>query len=157
MRVVDRSLGATARQLKAAVSDLNRAAGKSLARGDYKTAEVTVELARSLMAFGEELSGLHMRWRALQAVQGGLRVEKKTPLWTVYVPVLQSLIVLGGEATTSQLRERLATVSGGRGPSLTQARRAMVDEGFLEKSSGKHWRITPAGHQAASAGPKEAP
>jgi hypothetical protein len=169
-REVDRALKNVAREVKSALKGLNQQAAKLLSRGDYTGAEALVQMGRSINEFQVEVEALAGKWDQLQG--GGAEAEsrssEKTALWEYYQPILQALVVLGGEATSPQLEEKVgpllegrlkqgdrATMSDGR-PRwkvlVKRARRHMVREGFIENTAGPRWRISASGRKAAEGG-----
>jgi len=134
-------------------------------RGDYSAAEGLVDVGRSVTRFGAEVDALHLRWRELQLVEPAQVSSERTPLWEYYRPLLQALVELGGEATRSQLEEKVepilasvlkpvemtATTGGKLGwkRGVRRARRFMVKEGLLEEHSGLKWRISSQGRRVA--------
>jgi restriction system protein len=165
-REVDRALKQLARELKSALKEINQQAGRLVMRGDYTAAEGLVEVGRSVTKFGAEVDALHLRWRELPGGgKPGQVSSERTPLWEYYRPLLQALVELGGEATRSQLEEKvepiLASVlrpvemtatSGGKlnwKRAVRRTRHHMVKEGLLEEHSGLKWRISSQGRRVA--------
>ena len=166
-REVDRALRNVEREVRAALKALNQQAGKSLARGDYQSAEGMVAVGRSVSDFRKEVEELRRHWRALlvpkEQSQG--HAPESTPLWEFYRPILRALDSLGGEATRQEIERRVEPELAGllkagdskvmaRGNPrwkvmIRRARQPMIREGFLETSKGSRWRITAAGRRAA--------
>jgi Mrr N-terminal domain len=164
-REVDRALKQVAREVRSALKEINQQAGRLVTRGDYSAAEALVDVGRSVTKFGAEVDSLHLRWRELQQAEPGQVSSDRTPLWEYYRPLLQALVALGGEATLSDLEEKVEPIltsvlnpgemmvmSGGKlswKKAVSRARRHMVKEGFLEDHSGLRWRISSQGKRVA--------
>lgn len=164
-REVDRALKQLAREVRSALKEINQQAGRLVTRGDYSAAEALVKVGRSVTTFGDEVDALLLRWRELQHGAPGQVASEKTPLWEYYRPLLQALVELGGEASLSDLEEKVEpiltsvlkpgemTVMSEGKPSwkkaVRRARRHMVKEGFLEDHSGLKWRISSQGKRVA--------
>jgi restriction system protein len=171
-REIDRALKQLARELKSALKEINQQAGRLVMRGDYSEAEGLVEVGRSVTKFGAEVDALHLRWRELQLIEPTQVSSERTPLWEYYRPLLQALVELGGEATRSQVEDKvepilasvltpvemIATTGGKLGwkTAVRRARRFMVREGLLEDHTGLKWRISSQGMRVAegTAAPK---
>lgn len=165
-REVERALRQTVRETRAALKEINQQAGKLVARGDYGAAEELVQVGRTVTAFGAEVEGLQSRWLDLQEYTSKELTIERTPLWEYYKPILLALVELGGEATLSQVEDKVEPILGGvlnpgelsmmSGDKLSwkravrRARSHMVKEGFLEDHSGLRWRITDQGRQIAA-------
>jgi hypothetical protein len=164
-REVERALRQSVREIKAALKEINQQAGKLVARGDYGAAEELVQVGRTVTAFGAEVEALQSRWLDLQESATKELTTERTPLWEYYKPILVALVELGGDATLSQVEEKVEPILGGvlnpgelsmSGDKLSwkravrRARRHMVKEGFLEDHSGLRWRITEQGRSVAA-------
>ena len=167
-RDVDRAFQNLLRSTKNALKGLNQTAGKSMAKGDYASAESLAQKGREIDAFRADVEALRTRWKQLGGVgpSSGDR-RPKTRLWEYYQPILKALVELGGEASKDQIQEAVerimkADFKPGDGDLLGRAekrwqvmirrsRRRLVAEGWLEPGSAKMWRITSAGRKAASA------
>jgi hypothetical protein len=164
-REVERALKLAVREVRSALKEINQQAGRLVARGDYGAAEGLVEIGRTVTTFGSEVEALQSRWRELQEIATAEATPAKTPLWEYYKPILQALIELGGEATLSELEEKvepilasvlnsgeLTVMSGDKHRwkrIVRKARRHMVKEGFIEDHSGLKWRISNQGRRVA--------
>jgi hypothetical protein len=165
-REVERALRQTLREIKAALKEINQQAGKLVMRGDYAVAEELVSVGRTVTTFGAEVEALQSRWLDLQESATKELTIERTPLWEYYKPILVALVELGGDATLSQVEEKVEPILGGvlnpgelsmmSGDKLSwkravrRARRHMVKEGFLEDHSGLRWRITDQGRSVAT-------
>jgi hypothetical protein len=107
---VDRALKQTQRQVKSALRQVNQLAGRLVARGDYTAAQSWVDIGRSITAFGSRVEALHLEWQGLHNDAPGQLSSERTPLWKYYRPILQTLVQLGGDATISQLEEKLVSL-----------------------------------------------
>jgi hypothetical protein len=134
-----------------------------MAKGDYATAQVLAETGKQLRQFQEDVEALRKRWREVS----GRSIAKgpTTPLWMFFQPVLKALVIAGGECTESEVEEgveRLMASSflpADRSIKATgrehwrrmvrRARKPMSAEGWIERRSGRLWKITEAGRQTA--------
>jgi hypothetical protein len=166
-REVDRVFRTLRKELKLALKQLNAVASKSMAKGDYASAESLALKGRELREFQAEVDALIQRWRAVRERVTSTAKGGATPQWAYYQPVLQALVQCGGEGTARDIepivfrqmgaqlegrdRQRLA---GGRERwqlMIARTRKLMVAEGWLEDEKGKTWRITEEGRLAATA------
>jgi hypothetical protein len=138
-----------------------------MSRGEYAAAATLAERGRAIEEFASRAAAFRSEWRALWTTKdAGEDEADRTPLWGFYQPILSALDACGGEASTQQIEEKLeasseSSLKGGdlkltgrkRIPRwkimIRRARRTMVKEKYLEDHSGKRWRITPLGRQAA--------
>lgn len=166
---VDKALRSATRQVQAVQKGVNQQAARALRRGRYGEAESLVGTGRSVAEFMTQIEELRLRWKALAAGriagnQGAVRPEA-LPLWQYYQPILRALVALGGEASRREIEIKLPALiqdlakpadlaEGSNGlphwkAMLRKARRAMVQEGFLEARAGTRWRLTAKGREAA--------
>lgn len=152
--------------------EVNLAASKRLAKGDYGAAEVLVAKGRGVSDFVTEVDGLSKRWKEMRGTKGLAGARAVTPLWRYYQPVLRALVQLGGEAGRADLepvveKQMLGTLQPAdralmpRGRErwremIRRSHKPLVAEGWVVK--GPVWRITEAGRKAAEreAGKEEA-
>ncbi len=163
---VDRALKQAKREVKSALRQVNQLAGRLVAKGDYTGAQSWVEVGRAITTFGAEVDALHLNWQALHEKAPAAQISsERTPLWEYYRPILTALVELGGEATISDLEERVAPILATVLPTeemvvlsgdklrwkrtVRNSRRHMIKEGFLEDHSGPRWKITDSGRKAA--------
>lgn len=166
-REVDRAFAAVLKELKAALRGLNQQTAKTLERGDYSSAEEAVALGRSISEFSGRVDALRAEWRNLQrATRRNDIKEEQTPLWRYYQPILETLVVLDGDASREELEKgvepRIRSIlkpgdeaTNSRGlprwrVMVRRAKRPMAREGFIEDSRGR-WRVTAKGRKAAQA------
>jgi hypothetical protein len=164
-REVERAIKQTAREVKAALKEINHQAGKLVARGEYATAEELVKVGRSITTFADEVETLRLRWSELQDNAPGKLSSERTPLWEYYRPILKALVQLGGEATLDDLERKVEPIltallqpgemglmSGDKlswKRAVRRSRRHMIKEGFLEEHSGLRWKISDNGRRVA--------
>lgn len=166
-REVDRALKSVKSEVQIAWRELNNAASRAMAKGDYTTAEALAAKGKGIHAFLVDVESFRKRWRTLR-VGGEPRTNNTvTPLWAYYQPILKALAQVGGESHRKDLepsvfqllnsqmlprdRELLA---GGRERwqvMVGRARKDLVVEGWLEDRKGTGWVITEAGRSAATA------
>jgi hypothetical protein len=169
---VTRAIRSLARQTRLATKEANQMAAKRLARGDYAGAQSLINVAQAISAFGNEVLGLNSRWREVRSTGKGPKKGKdsQTPLWEFYRPILQALVALGGETTRKEIDEKLEEtlpsmlkegdfVKNAHGVPrwkrmVRQARKHMINEGFVTGDNQLHWKITSKGEQAAKSGVK---
>jgi hypothetical protein len=163
---VDQAIKAVAREVKAAVKEMNAEAGELLASGKYDRATTMVETCRRIGEFQSKVAVLRKDWRALR--KGGQASPMKqdtTPIWKFYKPVALALLQLQGQAKGNDLERQLETLMNGhllpgdlvatsRGVPkwkicVRHARRPMMKEGFIEQAKGEWWRLTDAGRKMA--------
>jgi hypothetical protein len=164
---VENALKSAQKQVRQALNDVNRQAGKTVAKGDYTGAELLVEVAKKIQGFQVEVDALLVRWKAINS---GNQDEKKeigdiTPLWKFYQPILKALIALGGEARRHAIEAHLESsfadklLPGDLKPTrggiprwkvmIKRAGKPMLKEGFLDGGSVKTWRISREGRRIA--------
>jgi hypothetical protein len=164
---IDVAFKALKAEVKAALAELNRAAGRTMARGDYSTAETLAARGKELQGFIVEVDSLRGRWRALRSGPGRGGGGAATPLWAYYQPILKAIASLGGEARRKDLEPVVlnlmgptltpsdhAAASGGRERwqvMIIRARKHVIAEGWMESKPGSVWAITEAGQKAAKA------
>ncbi len=167
---VDKALKTVIGTIENALDSLNAQAGKLMMRGEYDKAEALARRGREIKAFIQEVETLRKQWKNLLRPARKVRPVKneKTPLWSFYQPILQALEALGGEAKRQALMDEVEKImapvfkendrdsmSGGRFQRwqvmVLRARKAMVQEGWVEAGGGLVWRITNAGRRAAKA------
>jgi len=167
-REIDKAFKSLKVEVETALRELNKAAGKSMAKGDYSTAETLAARGREMQTFLSEVGAMRGRWRGLRAGPNAGAPKTATPIWAYYQPILKALSQSGGEATRKEMESVVLSLmkssltpsdrdvgAGGRERWQTMIRRArkhLVSEGWLEGGHGKIWVITEAG-QAAATGP----
>jgi hypothetical protein len=164
---------ATRREIKMSLKEINARAGKFMARGNYARAQQTMELAKQVQQFLDELRAFQKRLKQVRT--GGTGTGPKPPrdethaLWEYYQPILQCLVDLNGEAKRDTLEKAFeqryhSWLKPGdktllpRGEPrwklmFRQTKKCLIGEGFVEAPNHLTWRITPAGRKAAQQEP----
>ena len=171
-RSVGKSVAALRKSVDGCLRELNREAGKVLAKGNYSRAEALVDLARAVKGLRAEVVALRRKWREIGGRRRGETRVAPTPLWEYYQPIRQALVSNDGVARVPDIERRVAEIMGDRlrdadlevgargrrrwQNSVRRARRHLVSEGFLEPDSGLDWCITAAGRNAAAGGEQSA-
>jgi hypothetical protein len=166
-REIDRAFRSLKTEVRTAFSELNKAAAKAMAKGDYSIAEALARRARETQAFLSEVEALRARWRGLRAGPIARESKSTTVQWTYYQPILKAISQLGGEATRKELEPAVLSLmvssltpadrdvgAGGRErwqTMIQRARRHLISEGWIEDRPGSTWTITEAGQVAATA------
>lgn len=164
-RGVAKALRSVRAAAQKALKGLNLAASQRMAKGDYLAAEMLAAKGKELREFQAETEALCKRWRDVAGTGGGAARTTATPLWGYYQPVLQALVQASGECRQSELEAHVVRLMG---PSLQpgdhapasrgrerwqvmvqRARKPMAVEGWIQRRTGKPWKITDAGRQAA--------
>ena len=156
-RDVERALRTVNLELRGALKQINHQAGKLLAKGRYEEAEQLVAAAKAVGQFQADYEQLRSRWKQLKTLGAGV-TEPQSALWEYYQPIVDALTKLGGEADRHSIEDELegmvrARLKPGdlrknvRGVAkwqimLRRAKRPMIEEGFIERASGKTWRLT---------------
>jgi hypothetical protein len=165
---VENAIRGVRRQIRSTLKAVNQQAGKLLSRGRYSEAEELVRIGRAIDTFEARIDELRKEWRALTAsAKSSKEGGEQTPLWRFYHPVVKALLSVGGTGTLAELERQLprflegqATPAdmtlGARGVPrwkvmLKKARRPMIKEGFLEKSTGGKWQLSAEGERLAQA------
>jgi hypothetical protein len=167
-REVDRLMRRVLDALKAVIKQSNQRAAKHIARGNYAGAQAIVEAARKVPALRGRLKDFREEWRTISVANNSAGDAKaaRTPLWGYYKMILTVLADLGGEATLAQLYSHLTPQAdalfkeGDLRPDakgtvrwqvmVRRARRAMVQEGWIEAKPSNRWHLTEEGKRAAT-------
>ena len=164
---IRKAFKATIREIKLALKEVNGRAGKYMARGDYARAQGTMEQAKQVQQFADDLRAFQKRLGQLRSGGAGPTTPKneRHTQWEYYQPLLQCLIDFNGDATRDQLEkvfeQRFSSwlklgdqVALPRGEPrwkvmIKRSKKHLVGEGFIVAPSHLMWRITPAGRKAA--------
>jgi len=154
---------AAQRSLKA----LNQAASQRMRKGDYAAAEALAAKGKEIKAFFSDIDLLRKRWTEISGSQNRDQKSAQTPLWAYYHSVLQAIVQNGGECVRSAVEDSIGrimkgmfqtkdfeTLSRGRERWRVMVRRTrkhLIQEGWLEDTKGKMWKITESGRKAAEA------
>ena len=164
---IRKALKATSREIKMALKDINARAGKFVARGDYARAQRSMELAKQVRQFSDDLRAFQSRLGQFRSDGAGPKPPKDEShaQWEYYRPLLQCLIDLDGDATRSRLETLFEQRFGSwlkpgdkatlpRGQArwkviIGRCKKHLIAEGFVEAPNHLIWRVTPAGRKAA--------
>lgn len=171
-RAVRQALRALRKATQGSLKDLNHIAGQQMAKGEYRAAQELAAQGSQIREFLAEIDGLDARWRELCRANEQSRQQPTTALWKYYAPILQSLMMLGGQARRSEIEIEVekaigtALQSGDRTGAargrerwrtmVRSARKSLASEGWIERGSGPIWKITDAGRKAAENPPADA-
>jgi len=169
-REVDQVIAAVSKEVKTALKQLNQQAGMFLAKGHYGKAEELVSKGRSINNFLNKVKALRADWREIRKAAPSKSKDKgdTTPLWGYYQPILRILHSLGGRAIRNDLEREFETShlsqlkSGDMAPMargiprwqkmIAKAKKAMIQEGFIEDTKNIYWQLTDHGKQIAESG-----
>lgn len=164
---IRKTFKATIREIKLALKEVNARAGKFMARGDYVRAQASMEQAKQVRQFADELRVFQ---KGLGQIARGISNEKPAKdethaTWEYYQPILQCLIDLNGDATRDQIEKRFAErfdswllrgdrAAMGRGEPhwkvmIGRSKKHLIAEEFVSAPNHLTWRITAAGRKAA--------
>lgn len=161
---VRQALRALRKAVQVSLKELNKLAGQKMAKGEYDTAQQLAARGTQIREFQAQVDALQGRWREFGDKDKSLQ-QATTALWMYYVPILQSLIKLGGAARRAEIEAEVERTVGptfqpgdragtARGRErwrlmIRKARRSLVSEGWIEGGVGPMWKITDAGRKAA--------
>lgn len=167
---VRQALRALRKATQASLKELNKLAGQRMAKGEYDTAQQLAARGTQIREFQAQVDGLHARWQEFGDGGGQSPQQPTTALWMYYVPILQSLVKLGGQARRAEIEAEVEKTVGptfqpgeragmARGRErwrlmIRKARRSLVSEGWIEGGVGPTWKITEAGRKAAEHPPE---
>jgi hypothetical protein len=154
------------------LKELNKVAGQKMAKGEYDTAQQLAAWGTQIREFQGQVDGLSTRWQEVSNAKGRDAQQPTTALWKYYVPILQSLVKLGGQARRTEIEAEVDNMAGSifqagdragaaRGRQrwrimVRKARKSLASEGWIEGGVSPTWKITEAGRKAA-ANPPEPP
>lgn len=166
-------------EIDRAISDLNRAGAEAFQLGKYDLAKKMTERGERIKELRTKVADLRKEWNKIFAGGRSSRVQKetkfekarlraglKTPDREFRIPILRSLVDLGGSAPMSKVLDRVGEIMKHRLNEFDQMtlpsdprqirwrntaqweRFAMVREGLLASDSPRGiWEITPAGRR----------
>jgi len=107
-RDVDLALNELSKRLKDSLDGVSQQAAQFMSRGNYDKAETLITTGKQLQAFQSKVTELKQQWRELKGSnKGGGKINRTTPLWAYYQPILQSLVASEGEATRVELEPKV--------------------------------------------------
>lgn len=166
-REIRKAFKRTEREISLSLRALNIKAGNFAARGDYDRTQATMELAKRVQVFVEELEVFQKRFGQLGRGEVAASPARKQvhPQWAYYLPIVQCLVELGGEADRGKLEEEFSRrCAGWLLPAdlqpmangnlrweimIRRAKKHMVAEGLISTPNTRIWRITSSGRKAA--------
>lgn len=166
-------------EVEAEVDFVNGIGSKAFDAGNYEQVQEALSRAGRITAFRDRVAELRKEWQALKLIAeqqeapstrserqhlGKLRKGLRTPEESYWIPILESLIEMGGTAPMGDVLDRVYEKMG---PSLNDydleplasdpknprwrnaaqwARNSMVNEGYLRNDSPRgQWAVTEAG------------
>ena len=172
-------------EVEGVVNELNEEGARAFGSGDYDRASGVIQQATRLTDFRERVRGLQREWKTVFAPatsrrrkrrrRGGPRLGRglRTPEDALRVPLLESLVELGGSAGINEVIDLVGNKMAGTlnrydrqpmpsDPSAVRwrntaqwCRLALVREGLLQADSPRGvWEITPQGRRALQAKPQ---
>jgi hypothetical protein len=167
---VRRALRALRKATQVSLKELNKLAGQKMAKGEYDTAQQLAAHGTQIREFQTHVDDLHARWQQFGNGGGQSSQQPTTAQWMYYVPILQGLVKLGGQARRSEIEAQVEKTVGhtfqpgdragmARGRErwrlmIRKARRSLVSEGWVEGGVGPIWKITDAGRKTAENPPE---
>lgn len=166
-------------EIENAIASLNREGGQVFERGNYELARDLIEKGSQMTAFRERVKDLQKEWLNIFAVVVLQKKQKRksprskklirglrTPEDEFQIPILLSLVELGGSALVNDVLDKVETKLGQKlnthdrqtlssDPTIIRwrntaqwARSSMVKEGLLSSASPRGlWEITDNGRK----------
>jgi restriction system protein len=166
-------------EIEGVVHDINIAGSQAFQQGRHDVARSVLEQADVLMGFRRKIASLRDEWTSLYSGQeeevkqtvnrrnlGKIRKGLKTPEREYYIPILRTLVEMGGSGKVAPVCDKVYKIMRGtlkpidkeplnsapHGPrwrnSAQWARNELKDQGLIANDSPfGTWQITPAGRE----------